>query len=48
MASYYCSDPHAFHGNIMKYARRLDFMTESDREAFLTLRRRAATPARST
>jgi calcineurin-like phosphoesterase family protein len=37
MATFYCSDPHAFHGNIMKYARRLGFMTEVDREAFLAL-----------
>jgi calcineurin-like phosphoesterase family protein len=37
MTTYYCSDPHAFHGNIMKYCRRLDFMTDADREAFLAL-----------
>src|SRR4051794_14321797 len=37
MATYYCSDPHAFHGNIMKYCRRLAFMTEADREVFLRL-----------
>ena len=37
MATYYCSDPHAFHGNIMKYCRRLAFMTPADREAFLAL-----------
>lgn len=37
MATYYCSDPHAFHGNIMKYCRRLAFMTDADREAFLAL-----------
>ena len=37
MATYFCSDPHAFHGNIMKYCRRLAFMTAADREAFLAL-----------
>ncbi len=37
MTTYYCSDPHAFHGNILKYSRRLAFMTEADREAFLAL-----------
>jgi len=37
MTTYYCSDPHAFHGNIMKYCRRLAFMTDEDREAFLSL-----------
>jgi calcineurin-like phosphoesterase family protein len=37
MATYYCSDPHAFHGNILKYCRRLEFMTDADREAFLAL-----------
>jgi calcineurin-like phosphoesterase family protein len=37
MAVYYCSDSHAFHGNIMKYCRRLAFMTPADREAFLAL-----------
>jgi calcineurin-like phosphoesterase family protein len=35
MSTYFCSDPHAFHGNIMKYCRRTAFMTPSDREAFL-------------
>ena len=35
MATYFCSDPHAFHGNIMKYCRRTAFMTPADREAFL-------------
>jgi len=35
--TYYCSDPHAFHGNILKYCRRTAFMTEADREAFLAL-----------
>jgi calcineurin-like phosphoesterase family protein len=37
MATYYCSDPHAFHANIMKYCRRLTFMTDADREAVLAL-----------
>src|SRR5690349_8999550 len=37
MATYFCSDAHAFHGNIMKYCRRLAFMTPADREAFLAL-----------
>ncbi|MFO0954425.1 MAG: metallophosphoesterase family protein [Isosphaeraceae bacterium] len=37
MATYFCSDPHAFHGNIMKYCRRVAFMTDEDREAFLAL-----------
>jgi calcineurin-like phosphoesterase family protein len=37
MPTYFCSDPHAFHGNIMKYCRRLDFMTEADRQTFLAL-----------
>src|SRR3954452_22386197 len=37
MATYFCSDPHAFHGNIMKFCRRLAFMTDDDREAFLKL-----------
>jgi calcineurin-like phosphoesterase family protein len=37
MTTYYCSDPHAFHGNIMKYSRRLAHMTDADREAFLAL-----------
>ncbi|MEJ7639144.1 MAG: hypothetical protein WKF75_14520 [Singulisphaera sp.] len=37
MATYYCSDPHAFHGNIMKHCRRLAFMTPADRAAFLDL-----------
>jgi calcineurin-like phosphoesterase family protein len=37
MATYFCSDPHAFHGNIMKYCRRLAFMTPADRHAFLAL-----------
>ena len=37
MANYYCSDPHAFHGNIIKYARRLRFMSDDERQAFLDL-----------
>ena len=37
MATYFCSDPHAFHGNIMKYCRRLAFMSPADREAFLAV-----------
>jgi len=37
MPTYFCSDPHAFHRNILKYSRRLAFMTEADREAFLAL-----------
>lgn len=37
MATFFCSDPHAFHGNILKYCRRIDFMTEADRDAFLRL-----------
>jgi calcineurin-like phosphoesterase family protein len=37
MTIYYCSDPHAFHGNIMKYCRRLAFMTDADREALLAV-----------
>lgn len=37
MATFFCSDPHAFHGNIMKYCRRLTFMTPEDREAFSRL-----------
>src|SRR4051812_36496211 len=37
MTTYFCSDPHAFHGNILKYCRRLAFMTPADREAFLAL-----------
>lgn len=35
MVTYFCSDPHAFHGNIMKYCRRTAFMTSVDREDFL-------------
>jgi calcineurin-like phosphoesterase family protein len=37
MATYYCSDPHAFHRKILKSSRRLGFMTDADREAFLAL-----------
>ena len=40
MATFFCSDPHAFHGNIMKYCRRLAFMTAADREEFLALEAR--------
>ena len=40
MATYYCSDPHAFHGNILKYCRRVAFMTPEDRAAFLDLEAR--------
>jgi calcineurin-like phosphoesterase family protein len=40
MATYFCSDPHAFHGNILKFCRRLVFMTDADREAFLELEAR--------
>jgi calcineurin-like phosphoesterase family protein len=40
MATYFCSDPHAFHGNIMKFCRRLTFMTDADRETFLELEAR--------
>ena len=37
MATYFFSDPHAFHANIMKYCRRLAFMTPADREAQLAV-----------
>ena len=37
MTTYFCSDPHAFHGNIMKHCRRLAFMTLADRAAYLDL-----------
>src|SRR4051812_27878485 len=37
MPTYFCSDPHAFHGNIMKYCRRTAFMTPADLAAFLDL-----------
>ncbi|MGE3820609.1 MAG: metallophosphoesterase family protein [Isosphaeraceae bacterium] len=40
MATYFCSDPHAFHGNIMKYCRRTAFMTESDLATFLDVEAR--------
>jgi calcineurin-like phosphoesterase family protein len=40
MATYYCSDQHAFHGNIMKYCRRLAFMTDDDRARLLALEAR--------
>jgi len=35
MATFFCSDPHAFHANIMKYCRRLRFLTDADRAALL-------------
>lgn len=35
--TYICSDPHAFHGNILKYCARTEFMTEADLEAFRRL-----------
>lgn len=35
MSTYFCSDPHAFHGNIMKYCRRTSFMTPRDLGEFL-------------
>jgi calcineurin-like phosphoesterase family protein len=41
MAIYFCSDPHAFHGNIMKYSRRLKFMTTAERMLYLELEQRA-------
>lgn len=37
MSTYFCSDPHAFHGNIMKYCRRTAFMTPVDLTAFLEI-----------
>ena len=37
MATFYCSDPHAFHGNILKFCRRITFMTEADRAAYLAI-----------
>jgi calcineurin-like phosphoesterase family protein len=40
MPTYFCSDPHAFHGNIIKFCRRLAFLTDSDREAFLAIEAR--------
>ncbi len=40
MATYYCSDPHAFHGNILKYSRRVAFMSDRDREAFTEIEAR--------
>jgi calcineurin-like phosphoesterase family protein len=42
VAVYFCSDPHAFHGNIMKFCRRVQFMTDSDRESFLELESQGA------
>jgi len=35
MSVFFCSDPHAFHGNILKFCRRLVFMTDGDRDTFL-------------
>jgi calcineurin-like phosphoesterase family protein len=35
LATYFSSDPHFGHGNIMRYCRRLKFMTDADREAVL-------------
>ncbi len=40
MATYYCSDPHAFHGNIIKYCRRVAFMVPDDLAAFLEIEAR--------
>ena len=40
MTTYYCSDPHAFHGNILKHCRRISFMSPEDRETFLDLEAR--------
>ncbi|HWE38982.1 MAG TPA: metallophosphoesterase family protein [Isosphaeraceae bacterium] len=37
MPVFFCSDPHAFHRNILKFCRRLAFMTEADRAAFLAI-----------
>ena len=47
MATYFCSDPHAFHANILKYCRRLAFMIDADREALLSLESREGTSGRS-
>lgn len=44
MATFFCSDPHAFHGNIMKHCRRLAFMTDADRAAFLALEAEGGDP----
>lgn len=32
--NYFCSDPHFWHGNIMKYCGRTRFMTENDRDFY--------------
>jgi calcineurin-like phosphoesterase family protein len=40
MTTYYCSDPHAFHGNILKFCRRIAFMTDEDRSTFLDVEAR--------
>lgn len=40
MAIYFCSDPHAFHANILKFCRRLTFMSEAERTALLDLEAR--------
>ena len=47
MTTYYCSDPHAFHANILKYCRRLAFMTDADREHSLHSSRAEGTFDRS-
>jgi calcineurin-like phosphoesterase family protein len=40
MATYFCSDPHAFHANILKFCRRLVFMSEAERAALRDLEAR--------
>jgi calcineurin-like phosphoesterase family protein len=40
MTTYYCSDPHAFHGNILKHCRRISFMSPEDRATYLSLEAR--------
>ena len=47
MATFFCSDPHAFHANIMKYARRSAFMTEADRADFFERERQGGDALRS-
>lgn len=32
--TFFCSDPHSFHTNILKYSKRYSCMTDSDRELF--------------